>query len=79
MFYYYKHATREEVKSVIPSKKPSSYKRETAKERYETQYEKYDFVIHLDGKSFEDQERIWKNKKLKLAYKRMSMAVEAKS
>jgi len=79
MFYYYKQATKKDVKSIVPSKKPSSYKHETAKERYTKQYEDYNLIIHLDGKSLEDQERVWKNPKLKFSYKWLSMAVEAKS
>ena len=78
-YYYYKPATKADLKSKAPSKKPSTYKWQTAKERYEEHYLEYDFVIHLDGKSFEDQERIWKNPCLKLVYKWISMAVEAKS
>ena len=79
MYYYYKDATKKSLKTRAPSKKPSDYKHQSAKEWYEKQYEEYDFVIHLDGKSMEDQERIRKNKILKFSYKRISMAVEAKS
>ena len=78
MYYYYKEAVKTKTRSSAPNKKAVKYK-ESAKEWYGRLYEKYDFVIHIDGKSMEDQEYIWKNPKLKFEAKRLSLAVEAKS
>lgn len=78
MYYYYKPGMKEKTKSVAPAKKNQKWK-ETAKERYEKLYQEYDFVIHLDGKSMEDQERVWKNGFIRNEAKRLSLAVEAKS
>lgn len=77
-FYYYKKAMKMKTKSKAPEKDPSKYKL-TAKKRYELLYEEYDLVIHVDGKSMEDQEWIWKNNKIKLEAKWLSIGVEAKS
>jgi hypothetical protein len=79
MYYYYKASTKENQKSMTPSKDPQSYKPQTAKERYTKQYETYDLIIHLDGKSMEDQERVRKNAEVRLRVKWISVAVEAKS
>ena len=79
MYHYYKQATKTAMNTRKPYKTPTLYKRMSAKERYENQYETYDFIIQLDWKSLEDQEYVWKNSVLKMAYKRISMAVEVKS
>jgi hypothetical protein len=79
MYYYYKESTKKDQKSLTPSKVPTTYKQKTAKERYDKEYEQYDLIVHLDGKSMEDQERVRKNNKLRLVVKRISVAVEAKS
>jgi hypothetical protein len=78
MYYYYKKAVKGKTNSFAPSKKPMKYK-ENAKERYENLYKEYDLVIHIDGKSMEDQEYVWKNPKLKFDAKWLSLGVEAKS
>lgn len=77
MYYYYKESCKAKTHSVAPPKKESKPKM-TAKEWYEELYKLYDFVIHLDGKSLEDQHRVQQNHQLKNQYKRISMAVEAK-
>jgi len=51
---------KEKTHSKAPNKKISKW-RITAKEWYEKLYEDYDLVIHIDGKSMEDQERVRKN------------------
>ena len=51
---------KEKTRSVAPNKKQKS-RRMSAKEWYTELYKEYDFVIHVDGKSMEDQERVWKN------------------
>lgn len=50
-----------------------------AKEWYEKLYASYDLVIHVDGKSMEDQINIRKNPKLKQQVKWLTLGVEAKS
>ncbi len=77
-YYYYKKAMKTKTKSKAPEKDPSKYKT-TAKERYGLLYDDYDFVIHIDGKSMEDQETIRKNNQIKFESKWLSLAVEAKS
>jgi hypothetical protein len=79
MYHYYKKATITDLNTRKPIKTPTDQKRISAKERFEIQYQKYDFIIQLDGKSFEDQEYIRRNPVLKMAYKRLSMAVEVKA
>ena len=69
---------KQKTKSVAPAKKKVKW-RQTAKEWYEKLYEEYDFVIHLDGKSMEDQERVWKNGFIRDSAKRLTLGVEAKS
>ena len=78
MYYYYKEWCKQEQASRAPIKKERA-KTVTAKEWYDKLYEDHDLVIHIDGKSMEDQERIWKNRELKMSYKWLSMWVEAKS
>ena len=78
MYYYYKPGMKQRTKSVAPKKKRKKAKM-TAKEWYGHLYKDYDFVIHLDGKSMEDQERVWKNGFIRTAARRLSLAVEAKS
>ena len=78
MYYYYKPGMKQKTKSVAPNKKRTKPKI-TAKEWYEVLYLEYDFVIHLDGKSMEDQERVWKNWFIRDDAKWLSLGVEAKS
>lgn len=78
MYYYYKPGMKDKTTSVAPNKKKTKPKI-SAKERYELLYKEYDFVIHLDGKSMEDQERVWKNWFIRDDAKWLSLAVEAKS
>ena len=51
---------KQKMKTTVPKKEKKSEK-EKAKDWYEKLYKEYDLVIHLDGKSMEDQERVWKN------------------
>lgn len=78
MFYYYKDWMKQKTKSKAPNKN-SNYKRMDAKEWYDELYKIYDFVIHIDGKSMEDQERIRSNSFLINKTNRLTMWVEAKS
>ncbi len=77
-YYYYKPGMKQKTTSTAPKKKKKKWK-ETAKEWYEKLYQEYDFVIHLDGKSMEDQERVQNNGFIKNEAKWLSLAVEAKS
>lgn len=82
-FYYYKDAMKlktwsAKTGSMIKKSKQSSCKM-VAKEWYNKLYENYDLVVHIDGKSMEDQINIRKNAKLKSRIKWLSLAVEAKS
>lgn len=80
MFYYFKESSKALTNShTIPKHQPKKAPRITAKERYDELYKKYDLVIHLDGKSMEDQPLIQENNILKHHYKRLSIAVEARS
>lgn len=76
MFYYYKDATKQETNSSAPNNKKRSSKI-SAKDWYRLLYKKYDLVVHIDWKSMEDQENIWKNPRLKFEVKRLTLAVEA--
>ncbi len=78
MYYYYKPGMKDRTKSVAPAKKKNK-RRLTAKERYGELYKEYDFVIHLDGKSMEDQERVRKNGFIRDEAKRLTLWVEAMS
>ena len=78
MYYYYKSWMKQKTKSVAPKKKKKRWK-ETAKEWYGRLYEEYDLVIHIDGKSMEDQERVWRNGFIRERAKRLTLWVEAES
>lgn len=83
MFYYYKEAMKQktwsdETRTLIKKSKQSSSKI-VAKEWYKKLYEKYDLVIHVDGKSMEDQLMVWSNTKIQQEAKWLTLAVEAKS
>jgi hypothetical protein len=51
----------------------------SAKERFLKQYQTYDFIFQIDGKSLEDQKTIWTNPQLKHTVKRVTVLVEVLS
>jgi len=75
-------------KPIITSNLNIEYKKKSYKNKkkvansktfFDKLYKKFDVIINLDGKSFEDIPNIQKNLSIKLRYKRVSQAVEIKS